>query len=754
MRRYRSITNRIILLIIVATLIPVILLGVHLVDIAEKAMTGEDLVVKEAVVANMQTNIAVYSVYAIFTAFILGFFFAGSIIKPLRELSEASRKIAQGDFHVQVPLVESEDELGVLSRSFQEMAEELERSYSYISETRDYLQNIIKSSPDAIVTCDMEGGIREWNKGAEEIFGYRAGEVIGRNVLELYPEELRVERARWIEALKAGRAVKNKKTRIIAKDGRVVEVLLSLSLLRDEEDNPIGTVGVSKDITELNELQRALKESEERYRTLVETLREGIWVADKEGKAVFCNQGFYDLLGYPSQEILGRTLTEFVGEDTREVSSREMDKWLTSKSSSFETELVTKEGKRLSVMISGSPLQDAAGNISGYVAVISDITARKKAEQELAMTTTQLATIYNSSPVGITLVDRDFKIRSLNRAMEKLTGCRRMDVIDRPCYELFGLQEVCQGCPVQKVFETGEVQSLQTSTILGDRNLVLEKIAAPVLDPDGSIVSAIEIIKDITKEKKLEEELINSYRELQETYSELKELDRLKDEFFSSISHELKTPITSIYGSIDLIYSMHDLTPEQEDFIQLIERSTTRLNLLIDDLLQLSKGDGLMRIQKPMEFSLGDLLEETLGEFESQLKMKDIELMIKVQDDLPPIKGEREQIKKVLTNLISNAIKFNRRKGKILIEAMDNNGEIEVSVEDTGIGIAESEQENIFKRFYRVERGEAKRYPGTGIGLSLVKTIVESHGGRIWVESTPGKGSRFTFILPAKGRHS
>jgi PAS domain S-box-containing protein len=752
MKSYKSITNRIILLIVVATLIPVILLGVKLVDIAGSAIAGESPEVQRAVISEMQTNIGIYSIYAVFIAFILGLFFAGSIIRPLRELSEAARRISQGDFDVSLPKATTEDELGVLTRSFGEMARELDRSYSYITETRDYLQNIIKSSADAIVTADMEGIIQEWNKGAEEIFGYRAGEIIGKNVLEIYPQNRRLERARWLEELKNGGTISNKKVQIITKDGSIIEVLLSLSLLRDENDQPIGTVGVSKDITKLIELENALKASEERYRTLVETMNEGIWVADKEGRAVFCNQRFYDMVRYPPEDVIGKSITEFMDDENVEISARELEKWKAGEHTSFETEFTTRDGTRLQVIISGSPLKDVDGSVSGSFAVISDISARKRAEQELVMTTTQLATIYNSSPVGITLVDRDFRVKSLNRAMEKLTGCSRLDAIDRFCYEYFGSSAVCDGCPVVKVFETGEVQkNLRTSGGDLGGNLVLEQIAAPVLDSDGIVISAIEITRDITKEKELERELRHSYQELQATYTELKELDRLKDEFFSSVSHELKTPLTSIYGSVDLMYTLGNLTPEQEEFVRLIEKSTTRLNLLIDDLLQLARGDRLMKVQNIEEFSLPELLEESIGEFESLLKKYGIDMKLEAGEGLPPITGDREQIKKVLTNLINNAIKFNVKRGKILIEAINNNGEIEVSVEDTGIGIPKEDQENIFKRFYRVERGEAKRYPGTGIGLSLVKTIVESHGGMIWVESTPGKGSKFTFTLPTRG---
>ncbi|MFQ5815575.1 MAG: sensor histidine kinase [Candidatus Hydrothermarchaeaceae archaeon] len=238
-----------------------------------------------------------------------------------------------------------------------------------------------------------------------------------------------------------------------------------------------------------------------------------------------------------------------------------------------------------------------------------------------------------------------------------------------------------------------------------------------------------------------------SHEELKATYDELSILDRMKDEFLSNVSHELRTPLTSIKGVLDLLAG-GEISEEQRELVSLAKRNANRLNALIGDILYYAR----------MEYPAAELNKEELdlwGVIESSVKAMSlvaqdggIIMETSTEGDLKVL-ADKKAVYRVLFHLLSNAIKFNNMGGRIMVRARGGeNGQVEVCVEDTGIGIPREQLDKIFDRFYQVDGSTKRRYPGTGLGLSLVKGIVEKHGGRIWVETEVDKGSKFTFEIP------
>ncbi len=218
------------------------------------------------------------------------------------------------------------------------------------------------------------------------------------------------------------------------------------------------------------------------------------------------------------------------------------------------------------------------------------------------------------------------------------------------------------------------------------------------------------------------------------------------------MSHELRTPLNSILGFSEVLQDkmFGDLNEKQEEYVNYIRESGQHLLSLIDDILDLSKIEAGEIEMEPAEVSLGDLLQNSLTMVKEKALKRGIELIPKLEDETVKIYADERKVKQVVFNLLSNAVKFTPDGGKVGIEAVKEDEHIRVTVWDTGIGIKEEDKEKLFKEFQQLDSGRDKRYQGTGLGLALSKRLVEMHGGRIWVESEAGKGSRFSFTLPIK----
>ena len=230
----------------------------------------------------------------------------------------------------------------------------------------------------------------------------------------------------------------------------------------------------------------------------------------------------------------------------------------------------------------------------------------------------------------------------------------------------------------------------------------------------------------------------------------LKELDRMKSEFVSIVSHDLRSPLTSVKGFADLLPAAGPLNEQQTYFLEKIRTGIDMVTTMVGDLLDLGRIEAEARLD--MEpCSVKEIVEKAAASHISQAELKQQTMRIRVSPGLPPVRGNLLRLSQALTNLIGNAVKYTPEKGVIAVTAAlaAESGEVAIKVSDNGIGIPEEDLPHIFEKFYRVERPESEGVIGSGLGLSIVKTIIEKHGGRIWVESQVGRGTTFTVVLPA-----
>jgi len=264
-----------------------------------------------------------------------------------------------------------------------------------------------------------------------------------------------------------------------------------------------------------------------------------------------------------------------------------------------------------------------------------------------------------------------------------------------------------------------------------------------------------ETVEDLTATKSAILNLMGDYEEtnvkLKKALTELREVDKMKDELISNVSHELRTPVTIIKSSIELLIE-DEKDDEQKKLLIMALNNANRLNFLIGELLFFSKTE---KIIPPAEIELVDvpgIISSVLSDMRYYAKEKNLEMKSELPEALPKVEGSKEKITQIFVNLISNAIKFNKDGGKVIVKAAYKKGEgaIMFEVSDTGIGIPPELKEKVFERFYQIDGSLTRRYGGVGLGLSIVKSIIQLHGGRIWLESEVGKGSTFYFTLPLK----
>ena len=277
-----------------------------------------------------------------------------------------------------------------------------------------------------------------------------------------------------------------------------------------------------------------------------------------------------------------------------------------------------------------------------------------------------------------------------------------------------------------------------------------------IFDENGKPIRMVGVISDITERKRMEQQIAEYTHRLEKAYQELQELDQMKDNFLSTVSHELRTPLTSIKGFAEILLSYEEEDKEtQREFLTIINDESDRLTRLINDFLDLARIESGRQQWEMTKLAIPEVIETATNATNALSTQKNLRVDVHLEPNLPPIRGDRDRLVQVVTNLVSNAIKFTPEGGEIRVgaqvlkgEAEDVSDMIRLSVSDTGIGIAPDEYEKVFEKFKQVGDTLTDKPKGTGLGLPISKEIVEYHGGRIWVESELGRGSTFYFTLP------
>jgi PAS domain S-box-containing protein len=409
-------------------------------------------------------------------------------------------------------------------------------------------------------------------------------------------------------------------------------------------------------------------------------------------------------------------------------------------------------------------------------AVLSDVTARRRGEDESRQARQYFEAIFENLAAGVVIIDSNYEIRQVNPAFARfyrqtprgLCGRKCHDVIHRrltPC-SMHG-----EVCPISSCLAAGTTVRVQHRHFdYAGRPHYQECTMAPLHDESGTIVSFVAMFADFTEIKQAQEESEAKSRtleelnreltaqreqlgaqasELERTNTELIRLSAAKDDFVSLVSHELRTPLTAISEGINLVAdgSLGALNSSQNRFLGVAYRNCIRLGELINDLLDLSKIEAGRMDVRAERFDAAHLLRDISETFAPLAHDKGLALDVETEPGGLAVFADERLARRALTNLVNNAVKFTDA-GSIRLAADRSNGTVRISICDSGIGIPEAEQPRIFERFHQVQQRDRNRPAGTGLGLALTRQMIEMNRGRIWFESREGTGTTFMFTLP------
>jgi PAS domain S-box-containing protein len=728
-----------------------------------------DLLAQEQEEARRTNNLLIIALMGTFSTLLL----AGYVmvyrrtLRSIGDLSEGAKIIGSGNLDHTIS-VSSDDEIGELTRRFNQMTanlktvtaskEDLEREMANrkrteasLRESEDRFHAFMDNSPAVAWIKDEQGRYVYLNKTCQDRFNLRFEDYGGKTDLELWPPEI----ARQFQ--ENDRAVLNGEHAIeiieetLNPQGKTVYNQNFKFPLQDASGKRyVGGIGI--DITDRKRAEEALQESESRYRTLVENALDIVLVHDSE-KILYINPTGLKILGasHP-EEILGRAPLSIVHPDFHDRVQTNMVKDLQGDPSP-QTQLQLLRLNGTSFWAEGQGVHTDYGGKPAVQVILRDITDRRRAEQDrmdlieqVRQERDKIHTIVSSIADEVWFIDADLHTILLNPAVVSNLGLKggEQQSLDQILASLEILNP--DGTP-RSPEEAPLYRSLQGEVLSGDemvRHLTTGELrhrryhSSPVRDAAGRIIGAVCIVSDITEQKR-------SAEQLQEYAQNLKRSNEDLERFAYVSSHDLQEPLRNIVVYTQLLARRYQsqLDSDADEFIQYIVNGGKRMQTLINDLLDYSRVTS-----KGRTYALTNM-ESVLHQVESSLHQFARENTAFIaHDPLPTVMADETQLVLVFQNLIGNAIKF-RREGEpvqIHIGATHLDHDWQFSVKDNGIGIEPQYFEKIFVIFQRLHN--QNQYGGTGIGLAVVKRIIDRHGGRIWVESEVGKGSTFYFTIP------
>ncbi len=450
------------------------------------------------------------------------------------------------------------------------------------------------------------------------------------------------------------------------------------------------------------------------------------------------NKAARKMYGFTEAEVMGKHISILIGSEkiTEEESILARIKE-GRKVHHFETVRISKDGREIPVSLTISPIKDKEGKIIGASKIARDITLHKQASEKLAW----LAAIVDSSTDAIVSKTLEGIIISWNTAARRMFGYTEKEAIGKHISMIIPAGRINEeNIIISKIRNGDQIKHFETVRIAKDgRKVNISLTVSPIRGQKGKIVGASKIIRDITEQIKTSEKL--------KLYSkQLEQMNSYKDNFIGMASHELKTPLASINGYLQILERSIE-GAQNKLFVKKAITQVAKLAALVSDLLDISKIQSGKLSLNCVKFDFNELLEEVTETIQQTTSSHVFELQI---GSSVKINADRHRLEQVLINLLTNSTKYSPDAEKVIIKSAIKDNCVRVSVQDFGIGIPREEHDKIFSRFYRVEE-PAHTFSGLGLGLYIANEIISMHKGKLWVESAPQRGSTFFFEIPVAG---
>ncbi len=502
---------------------------------------------------------------------------------------------------------------------------------------------------------------------------------------------------------------------------------------------------------------KELRESEERLRLMVEAVQDyAIIMLDPRGNIVRWNQGAERLNGYSGDEIIGKHFSLFYPQDSAHAGFASLALNTAAAEGRFENEgwHITKDGRRYWANVVMSAIRDDNGTLLGFAKITRDLSERKRVERLLRENQERLDLALESARMGVWDLDLVHDKAVCSARHNHIFGYATppSDWSLSILYQHIHPDDLLQ---VQGSFAKAflnHMLNVECRIVWPNRSVHWIHIAGRAFaDLSGKPLRMIGVVSDITELKTLQEQILDRNAALEIETKRAQESNRLKSEFLANMSHELRTPLNGVIGFTEYLLEQRagPLTPEQIDHLRDVMGCGQHLLRLINDLLDIAKIEAGRMELFPKPFSISNAVEEVAAVMMALARQKGVDFSTEVVLAHDEAVLEEQKFRQVLYNLLSNAVKFTERGGRVALTIREIEGDrISIAISDSGIGISPENVQRLFVEFQQLDASSSRRYQGTGLGLALTKKIVELHGGSMRVESTLGKGSTFTAILP------
>ena len=647
------------------------------------------------------------------------------------------------------------------------------------------LTAIVDASDDAIVGKDLNGIVRSWNRSAERMFGYTAAEMIGQSIRRIIPADRQYEEDDVLARIRRGDKVDHFETIRQHKDGTLLPISLSVSPITDEQGRVIGASKIARDIRD-----------RKRLAAIVDSSDDAIVGKTLDGIVTSWNAAAERMFGFAARDIVGTSIRRIIPSDRQ----HEEDEVLArirrgEKVDHFETIRQRKDGTLVPISLTVSPIRDERGTVVGASKIARDISDRKRADDErtrlLALAERNAAITDKLNRVGTIVastLDRDAVVQAVTDAATELTGAQFgaffYNVVNEQgeSYTLYTISGVPRDRfsqfpmprnttlfdPTFKGTYVVRCDDVTTDPRYG-RNApyhgmppghlpVRSYLAVPVRSSSGEVLGGLFFGHGETGRFTQEHESLvvgiaawaSVALENARLYRGLQEANRLKDEFLATLSHELRTPLNAILGYARMLRAGVVGPVQQPRAVETIERNAVSLTQIVEDVLDISRiVAGKMRLNI-QTIDLAEPVRRAAESIRPSADVKGIKLDVDSPRALPLVAADAERVQQIAWNLLSNAVKFTPRGGRIQVRLEAHAGGVSVVVADNGVGIDRAFLPFVFDRFRQGDAGSTRVFGGLGLGLSIVRQLVDMHGATVTAASDGiGKGAAFTVTFPS-----
>jgi len=603
---------------------------------------------------------------------------------------------------------------------------------------------MVNSSSDAIFAKGLDSKIIFWNKSAERIFGFTADEIVGQPVTVLLPPDRYEEDPKIMARVLQGEAIEHYETVRCRKDGRLIDVSLTVSPIRDAEGIIIGASQIARDTTRQ-------KRDQEQYRVTLSTIGDAVITVDSASRIRLMNQRAEALIGRSEKETLGQDVSGIlhlldpitrkelpaVGPVAQDLAEGQV--WTTAL-------LISKGREEIPIEKSVYPITALNAETAGCVIVIHDL----REKQSAAVASSRLASIIEGSDDAVISKNLNGIVTSWNPGAERVFGYTEKEMIGQPILKLLPPERLMEEQDILSRLQKGErVDHFQTVRVRKDGTRIHVSLTiSPIRNAQGVVIGASKIARDITLLREAQEKLESYTTDLEarvrERTKKLEEMVSELESFSYSLSHDMRAPLRAIQSFTEMVLSERgESLGEYKAHLEKVIAAATRMDRLILDVLSFSKISRSEIIVRPIDIE--HLIDELIAERHDLVAQAG---MIHVEGPFPKVIGHEASLTQCMMNLIANAVKFVRRGEvpHVQIFAEEDGNRVRICVKDNGIGIAPDIQKKLFSLFNR--GGLSAEYAGTGIGLAIVKKAAERMNGSVGVRSLPGHGSTFWIELP------